>query len=129
MNILAIDPAQRSGWAWSDGKQLHHGIWLLGSDPAKRLARLDGNIRAAVGRWATEVIAYESATFGSRHFHVMRRHNELAGVIQLVAAQRGIRCWAYPPTQWKAMALAHGHADKLAVQRLLQLLYDIDVAD
>jgi Holliday junction resolvasome RuvABC endonuclease subunit len=75
------------------------------------------------------VIAYESATFGSRHRHVMRRHNELAAVIQLCAARLKILCWSYPPTQWKARALGSGHADKRGVQRLLQLIYGIDVAD
>lgn len=126
MNILAIDPAKRCGFAHSNGR---FGAWLLGSNPAARLQRLDVYIHAAIRRWPTDVIAYESATFGSRHVHAMRRHNELAGVIELCAAKLGVKCWSFPPTQWKALALACGNADKLRVMRLLELIYGLRVAD
>ena len=126
MNILAIDPAKRCGFAHSNGRS---GVWLLGTHPAARPERLETYIEAAVGRWPTEVLAYDSATFGSRHLHAMRRHNELAGVIQLCAARLEILCWSYPPTQWKARALGSGHANKRGVQRMLHLIYGIDVAD
>ena len=129
MNILAIDPAKRSGWAWSDGQRLVFGVWLLGSHPATRLARLDASLQSAANRWSPDVIAYESATFGSRHAHVMRRHNELAGVIELFAAKSRLQCWSYPPSQWKARALACGNADKGAVMRLLELIYGVRVTD
>jgi Holliday junction resolvasome RuvABC endonuclease subunit len=126
MNVLAIDPSKRCGFAHSNGR---HGVWLLGSQPVARLERLDGYIRAAARRWPTDVIAYESATFGSRHVHAMRRHNELAGVIELCAAKLGAKCWSFPPTQWKAIALACGNADKAQVMRLLELIYGVRVAD
>lgn len=125
MRILAIDPAARTGFAHSDG---HCGVWLLGRGEL-RLQVLDERISKAIEAWGCDVIAYESATFGSRHAHVMRVHNELAGVIQLVAVRERVLCWSFPPSQWKAMALGSGRADKQGVMRLLRIVYGIEVTD
>jgi Holliday junction resolvasome RuvABC endonuclease subunit len=126
MKILALDPAKRTGWAWSDGSRIESGVWPLGNNP---LATLADHIRAAAKRWGCEVIAYESATFGSRHLHVMRKHNELAGVIQLVASELAVPTWCYPPSQWKARGLGEGGADKRGVMRLLRIVHGIGCTD
>lgn len=123
--ILAIDPANRTGFAHSSGKC---GVWILGSGEL-RLQILDEHITRAIADWGCDVIAYESATFGSRHAHVQRLHNELAGVIQLVALREHVQCWAYPPPQWKAMALGSGRADKAGVKRLLRIVHGIELVD
>lgn len=125
MKILALDPAARTGFAHSDG---HCGVWLLGSGE-QRLQSLDERICQAIEAWGCDVIAYESATFGSRHAHVMRMHNELAGVIQLVALREQVQCWSYPPSQWKAIALTSGRLDKQGVMGALKLIYGIEVTD
>jgi Holliday junction resolvasome RuvABC endonuclease subunit len=125
MNILAIDPASRCGFAHSSGP---YGVWNLGSG-AIRLQSLDDLITAALAKWPTDVVAYESATFGSRHLHVMRRHNELAGVIELVAIREHVQCWSYPPSQWKAIALTNGRLDKSGVMRALKIIYGIETTD
>jgi len=123
--ILAIDPAARTGFAHSNGQC---GVWLLGSGEL-RLQVLDEKISAAIAEWGCDVIAYESATFGSRHAHVQRLHNELAGVIQLVAIRAQVKCWAYPPPQWKALALGKGNVDKAGVKRLLRIVHGIELVD
>ena len=125
MNILAIDPAARCGFAHSNGQ---HGVWELGTGE-RQLETLDWKISQAIADWGCDVIAYEAATFGSRHAHVMRRHNEKAGVIQLVALRENVPCWCYPPTQWKAMALGKGNLDKQGVIRMVKLIYGIKVND
>lgn len=129
MIILALDPAARTGWALGDGSQLAYGVWALGSHPAGQLERLEENITATVNRFRVEVLAYESATFGSHHLHAMRKHNEKAGVIELVAVKLGCQCWSYNPSQWKAIALTSGRLDKAGVMRALKLIYQIDVDD
>ena len=125
MNILALDPAQRCGFAHSTGPV---GVWELGSGP-QRLDVMETRLVKALQDWPTSVIAYESATFGSHHLHTMRRHNELAGVIELVAARYHLRCWTYNPMQWKASALGHGKLDKEGVMRMLRVLYGLEITD
>lgn len=125
MNILALDPAGRTGFAHTAG---HCGVWNLGSGPI-RLVKLSDLLSRAIATWPVEVLAYESATFGSKHLHVMRRHNELAGVIEMVATRYQIKTWCYNPSQWKAIALGSGNADKAGVMRLLRIVYGIEVRD
>lgn len=125
MKILALDPASRCGFAHSDG---HCGVWNLGSGPL-RLTSLDTLLTKALATWPVDVLAYESATFGSHHLHAMRRHNELAGVIELVATRHLIKTWCFNPSQWKAIALTSGRLDKQGVMRALELVYGITVTD
>lgn len=126
MNILAIDPAQRTGFAHSVGI---HGVWKLGATPGLRCSTLAAKIEEVVRKYRTDVIAYEAATFGSHNIHAQRRHNELAGVIEGTAAKLGLPCWNYNPGQWKAIALGKGNLDKPGVMRMLRLAYEIDVQD
>lgn len=125
MRVLAIDPASRCGWAHSCGPC---GVWNLGSGAA-RLQALDWAISDVLRKWPADVIAYESASFGSHNPHVKSRHNELAGVIQLVALREQVQCWAFNPMQWKKIALTKGNLDKSGVQRMLKIIYGIEIVD
>lgn len=131
MRILAIDPAQKCGWAVASVRKRidASGVWNLGPDAAFRSARLAEYVRLAVKRHGVTVIAYEVATFGGKRFHVMRRMNELAGAIQAISGQLGIECWAFGITSWKARAVGHGNAKKHGVMRGLRMFYGINVSD
>lgn len=125
LNILAIDPAQRTGFAWSDGIRRHSGFWLLGKN---RESELRQRIYAAVDEWPTDAIVFETASFGSRNRAIKEGHARLAGVIAACAQELGLKCWGYPPSQWKEIAIGKGNADKSDVARLLKVHYQIDVA-
>jgi Holliday junction resolvasome RuvABC endonuclease subunit len=131
MRILAIDPAARTGWAFSATKVRVEasGVWTLASDGAARAGAIAARIRQADEQFQIETIAYEAATYGSRNPHVMRRHNELAGAIQAVCAELGIDCWEFGIGTWKARAVGKGNAKKPAVMRGLRMFYGIDVND
>ena len=130
MRILALDPAARCGYAFGIRRDQVEasGVWQLGADAAGRLERLEDYLTRAIAKWKPEVVAYESATFGSHHLHAMRRHNELAGVIELVAVRSSLPCWSYNPNSWKAKALGSGRAQKPAVIRGLKTYFGIDVS-
>ena len=131
MIILAIDPAARTGWALADtiADQLTYGVWALGADPGGQLIRLEEYATATIKRFGVQVVAYESASFGSHNPHVQSRHNEKGAIIQMVAAKHNLPCWSYNPMQWKAIALTSGNLDKAGVMRALKLIYDIEVDD
>lgn len=132
LNVLAIDPAARTGWAWSDSIRRHSGFWVL--RPRHLVEDLESHIVAVLERFPTDVLAYEAATFGSHNPHTQLRHNELAGVIQLCAARADLRCWDFNPGTWKLRALGRGRLGKgarvkLEVIRLLKLHHGIEVSD
>lgn len=127
--ILAIDPAAKSGWAFSRVKD-HvgaSGVWTLGPIAEDRPAGLADQIRIAHRKFKPTVIAYEVATFGGKNLHAMRRLNELAGVIQAVGAELGCEAWAFGITTWKAR-LGNGGMDKPGVVRVLKNCFGITVA-
>ncbi len=131
MIILAIDPAARTGWCIADttNDQLDYGVWPLGNEPETQLLRLEDYLTRAIEKFRPSVVAYESATFGSRHLHAMRKHNQKAGVIELVAGRMRCDVWSFTPTQWKAIALTAGNLDKPGVMRALRIVYGIEVND
>lgn len=131
LNVLAIDPAQRCGFAWSDGLRRHSGIWDLGHRRGFELRRL---IFAKCDELPTDVIAFESAGFGSHNPATKALHEQLAGVIIACADELGLKCWAFNPGTWKVRAVGHGRPGKgrrgkLRVMELLKLHHGIDVSD
>lgn len=131
MRILAIDPAARAGWAIATTKDRidASGVWSLGKEAQNRPGHLALVMRRTIGIYNPTVIAFELATFGGKRFHVMRRMNELSGVIQAVAGELGIECWAFGISSWKARSVGKGNAKKLGVIRGLQVYYGINVTD
>lgn len=131
LNILALDPAAKTGFAWSDGIRRHSGVWQLGPSRGTELER---RIIAACEEFPTDCIAFENAGFGSRNPAVQAMHNELAGVIKLCADRLGLKCWVFPIATWKRLALGRGklpkgEAGKREVLRLLRLHHGIECSD
>ena len=88
-NVLALDPATVTGYAHSNGQ---YGTWTLKGDKVQALRRY---ITEAYDVWGFACIAYEDANQGSRNRRTIQFHNEMAGVIKLVAADLGV--FALPP--------------------------------
>jgi Holliday junction resolvasome RuvABC endonuclease subunit len=130
MKILALDPAAKTGWAIASTRDRidASGVWDLGSGDA-RLAHIDHLLSKAINRWRVQLLAVEVATFGSRHSHVQRMHNELLGAIKLVAIRERIELWQFGIGTWKARAVGKGDADKAGVMRGLRVFYGIEVTD
>lgn len=128
--ILALDPANKCGYAHTDG---HRGVWQL-PDNRFRLMDFKGFIERALSQWPTEIIAYEDASFGSPNPSVQASHNELRGIIKLIASEHNIGLLSYVPSTIKKYATGNGAAKKpqmiAALQSVLKIHTDDDnVAD
>lgn len=128
MIILGLDPAAKTGWAVASVKDRIHasGVWDLGKGDS-RLACIDDMLSKAIERYGVQIIAVEVATFGSRHSHVQRQHNELLGAIKLVAMREHVELWQFGIGTWKLRAVGKGDADKAGVIRGLRKFYRIEV--
>lgn len=126
LNILALDPAAATGWAWSDGIRRYSGTFALGP---KRESDLRREVLALLAKYPTDVLAFELAGFGSHNPHVKAKHDELAGVLKAIAQDQKLKCWAYNPGTWKRLALGKGNAKKPDVVRLLRIHHGIEVDD
>ena len=138
MIILAIDPANTTGYALGDGQRAAYGTWDLTAwgtgHPGNRLVRLHELVGRTIRDNGVELIAFEAASFGGVNQATKAAHNELRGVIRLTAAEAGIQCQEYHPTTIKKFATGHGHATKQQMVRAAKTLLGLetesdDVAD
>lgn len=134
-NILALDPANHTGWAHSNGA---YGVWNLSSPldshKGQRLERLEQHLEAAIAEMGCDTLAAEDASFGSPNPAVQAMHNELRGVIHLVGFRHSIPVRLFAPSTIKAFACGSGRAKKpqmiAALKRLLGITtVDDNVAD
>lgn len=114
MNILALDPALHCGFAHSAG---HSGVWNLADigtgHAGLRLIRFRELLHQAHQAWGFDALAYEDASFGSPNPNVQAMHNELRGVIKLVAAEVGGKeLISFVPSTLKKFATGDGRAKK-----------------
>ena len=141
MNVLGIDPAQTTGWAWGSGTIRYgrvivptkYGVWRL-REGRRRLVDLRDHILELVQHSTVNLICYEDAPFGSINPHTKTMHAELAGIIKLVGADLGIETREYKPTTIKLWSTGSGAAKKpqmiAACRRQLGIDTDSDdVAD
>lgn len=127
--ILAIDPATLCGFAHSNG---HHGVWSLGEaseGQGRRLIRLRSLIHGAAKMWGIDRIAAEAASFGSKFASTQQFHNELRGVMRLVAAEIGAEFYELKPTTIKKFATGSGRAEKQQMIAACKRLLGIEARD
>jgi Holliday junction resolvasome RuvABC endonuclease subunit len=132
MKTLALDPASVTGYAHSNGK---FGVWQLtrSSEPdGGRLVRLRNNIHKCYEAWGIDKIVFEDASFGSNNRNTAASHNELRGIIKMVAAELKCATQAINPGSLKAWATGDNHAPKpkmiAAVERFLGIVVEDDNA-
>lgn len=117
-HILALDPANLTGFAHSNGES---GTWLLttavDTHPGQRLMRFEAHLRRVIVEWGCDVLAAEDASFGSHNPAVQAQHNELKGVILKVTAELVPNAVLkfFGPTTIKVFATGNGHAKKPAM--------------
>jgi hypothetical protein len=65
--ILGLDPANRCGWCWSDGRDRKIGVWILKKTASDgdglALVRLRDHLLEAANTWGLDLLAYEDAAF------------------------------------------------------------------
>lgn len=119
-SVLALDPANKTGFALSSGWT---GTWDLTKAP-NRLVELARLLRNELEQKPVDIIAYEDASFGGINRNTQASHNELAGIIKLIAAERGCEVISYKPSSIKSYACIPQKSPKsasiTACERLLQ---------
>lgn len=135
MKILGIDPGNNCGWAHSNGT---HGLWILklhrDRHPGRRLERFRRLLFGLKRDLGIDAIGYEDASFGSNNPNTAARHNELAGVIKLAAAEWEIPVACFKPNHLKKWLTGSGKAKKMemieAVSSRFEIITDDDnIAD
>ncbi len=133
IRILALDPATRCGWAYANGEHLGYGVWDLGisgsEHAGKRLVRLRDRLMDLHDTKGIERIAYEEASKGSHNPSVQAFHNEIAGVIRMVAADIGVPAVPYPIGTIKKFATGNGRAMKPQMIRACKTVLGIETED
>ena len=110
-SLLAIDPGQFCGYAWTDDGMVHleqSGVWDLtkASDPGERF----GMLRAKVGEYHPEWIFYE--TNPGLRGHTLRWFIGYMAVVQCWAAEVGANFLNCNNSTLKKFATGMGNATK-----------------
>lgn len=113
MNVLALDPATRTGFACDSVR----GVWTLSTtEPgaaADMLVRYIDNAHGFHGPFT--LIVCEDAAFGSHNLLTQLFHAELRGAIKLAAYRLRVPFRAVNPSTIKVFATDNGHAKKPAM--------------
>lgn len=130
MNILGLDPAAHCGWAHSVG---HCGVFELVNrtdrHPGTRLERLRAQLYGIKRSLGVDLIAFEDAAFGSINPHTAAMHNELRGVIKLIASEWSVPVELYKPTQIKKWLTGNGNAKKNQMIRFVESMFGLRTND
>lgn len=112
MNILALDPATKTGFAHSSGPS---GVWDLRVKPDEssgmRLVRLQAKLNEIQTSLRIDLLVYESAR-NMKHGNAIRVAGELQGTIKLWCENHGIEYQGISPSTIKRHATGKGNASK-----------------
>lgn len=134
--LLAIDPATLCGFACENGKR---GTWRL----KKRgwnspLLRMEHVLERGIREWQVDSIAVEDAAQGSwkregesfgGNTKTQAFHNQLLGVIKLVAARHSIPLLVLYPATIKAFATRKAFANKSMMRQALRMHFWDEYSD
>lgn len=131
MITLALDPSRTAtGYYHTAG---HYGVWHLtvsGSEHhGNALVRLRDHLRRAFDEWGFDRLAFEEGSFGSHNPNIQAVHNELRGVIKLVAAELGVPFRGFNPATLKKFATGNGRAKKPQMIRAAETMLGVLTTD
>jgi Holliday junction resolvasome RuvABC endonuclease subunit len=128
---LALDTALATGFCWSNGDELLHGVWHLGGASLEHagapLVRLERNLTAMYESFGFRRLVFERAAYGGNFVKIKQFHNQVRGVLLLFAARNDLQWADYSPSTIKKFATDHGHATKDDMVRALKLHFGITV--
>ena len=130
MRVLGLDPAAVCGVAHSDGLYV---TWCLTDSkdkhPGRRLERFRRLLYTNRRELGIDAIGFEDAAFGSNNLHTAAMHNELKGVIKLVAAEWDIPCFGWKPNHLKKWLTGSGKATKQNMIDAVRSNFGVNVID
>jgi len=138
MKILAIDPGNNCGYCWLGGTKRRYGCWALvrkDEHEGGRLLRLREYMHKAADAWGIDRIAYEESSLGAggrKHgiqWPTVVLHNQLRGIVLLVAAEIGAEALPVNPMTLKKWATGNGRAKKPDMIRAAATHYGVETED
>ncbi len=106
-------------------------LGVFRTDPARavpdRLAELWADVRGLLDEFPVEAVAVERILFQS-NVRTAMSVGQASGVVMAEAAGRGLPVTEYSPNEVKGAVAGFGGADKAQVQKMVQLLLELDVA-
>lgn len=133
MFVLGVDPGlSRCGYCVvqaARGTSRAVALGVFRTDPAapvpERLAELWSDVRGLLDEFAPSALAIERVLF-QVNVRTAMGVGQASGVIMAEAASRGIEVREYSPNEVKDAVAGFGGADKVQVQRMVQVLLGLD---
>ena len=133
MFVLGVDPGlSRCGYCVVQVERARSRAVALGvvrTDPvspvAERLAELLTDMRSVLDEFPVDEVAVERVLF-QVNVRTAMSVGQASGVVMAEAAGRGLPVTEYSPNEVKDAVAGFGGADKSQVQRMVQLLLDLD---
>ena len=137
MFVIGVDPGlSRCGYCVLEvgrsGRSMQSravAIGVLRTSPdapvPDRLAELWGDVRGLLDEYRPVAVAIERVLFQS-NVRTAMSVGQASGVVMAEAASRGLQVAEYSPNQVKDAVAGHGAADKQQVQRMVQMLLELD---
>lgn len=117
MRILAIDPATRCGWAYTQvGGTVASGTWDLSTrrdeSGGMKLLRFESKLRE-IATYGVDLIVYEAARHAAPKMQGALVHQaRLQGIIERFGEEAKIQYRGYSPSEIKKYATGKGNAGK-----------------
>lgn len=129
--VLGIDPGlTRCGYAVV-GVDTPPALLAMGvittptaDDLPHRLARLQADLAEIFDQYSPSAVAVERVFF-QHNTRTAMSVGQASGIVLAMAASRGCRVVQYTPSQVKNAVAGDGAADKLAMQRMVQLRFGL----
>jgi crossover junction endodeoxyribonuclease RuvC len=131
--VLGVDPGlSRCGYCVVQsvrGRTRAVALGVFRTDPADvvpaRLAELLADVRGLLDEFPVSAVALERVLF-QVNVRTAMSVGQASGVIMAEAAGRGMDVAEYSPNEIKDAVAGYGSADKVQVQRMVQLLLELD---
>lgn len=124
MNILALDPARRTGYAHTSGDR---GVIDIGTTNA--VAHLFNFVMKFHALHPFTILAVEHAMRSANNFNTAEVHAEYSGVLKLAASQLDCQFVQVHAMSLKAWAAHSGRAKKGDMRKWCRVHYSLDIAD
>lgn len=133
MFVLGVDPGlSRCGYCALEvigGRSRAIGLGVLRTPPDRpvpeRLAELWADVKGLLDEFGPAAVAVERVLFQT-NVRTAMGVGQASGIVMAEAASRGITVAEYSPNQVKDAVAGFGGADKQQVQRMVQMLLELD---
>lgn len=131
--VLGIDPGYgRCGFGvielqGRDWKCVNHGVITTdaGLDFETRLLEIGRDIEGLLETFKPQALALEELFFAKSTTTALQVA-EVRGVIQFLAAQKGVKVVGVKPNEVKVAVTGYGKADKHQVQEMMKTIFDLN---